>query len=248
MAGSEGALDETRPLSRVRRLIAKRMQASLQGSAQLTSMVEADLTAAMTLRREVGEQFRARHGVGLSSLAVVARGACVALVAHPEFNASLDAEATNATYFSRVNLGVAVDTEAGLMVPNIRGAQELTVAGLARAIADLAARARGRKLTLDDLEGGTFTITNTGSRGSLLDTPILNAPETGILAVGKVERRPAVIDDDREERLAIRDRGYLCLTYDHRLVDGADAARFLVDVKRWVETTDLRAELELGDG
>ena len=248
MAGSEGAPDETRPLSRVRRLIAKRMQASLQGSAQLTSMVEADLTAAMTLRREVGEQFRARHGVGLSSLAVVARGACVALAAHPELNASLDAEAANATYFSRVNLGVAVDTEAGLMVPNIRGAQELTVAGLARAIADLAARARGRKLTLDDLEGGTFTITNTGSRGSLLDTPILNAPETGILAVGKVERRPAVIDDDREERLAIRDRGYLCLTYDHRLVDGADAARFLVDVKRWVETTDLRAELELGDG
>lgn len=246
-AGDGAEVDDVRPLSRVRRIIAERMQASLQGSAQLTSVVEADLTSVMALRRDVGERFRLRHGVGLTPLAVLARGACVALADHPQLNARLDADMATATYFRHVNLGFAVDTEAGLVVPNVRRAQVLGIPGLARGIADVANRARRRKLTLDDLVDGTFTITNTGSRGSLLDTPILNAPEVGILALGKVERRPVVVVDSGEEKVAIRDMSYLCLTYDHRLVDGADAARFLTDLKAWVETTDLVPELDLGD-
>ena len=240
---------EIRPLSRVRRIIAQRMQDSLHDSAQLTSVVAVDMSAVMAARERVGDAFRGRHGVGLGPLPVVARAVCVALAIHPELNARIDLQAGTATYFGRVNLGVAVDTEAGLMVPNLRDAQELSVAGLARGVADLAARARSRRLALADLEGGTFTITNTGSRGSLLDTPILNAPEVGILALGKVERRPVVIvDDDGREAVSIRDMSYLGLTYDHRLVDGANAARFLADVKQWVEAGKLAAELELGDG
>ena len=236
---------QVQPIGRVRRIIAERMRASLQGSAQLTSVVEVDLSDVIAKRGAAGEAFRERHGVGLSPLAVVARGVCVVLGDHSLLNAQIDLEAAAVRIFRHVNLGIAIDTEGGLMVPNLRSAEKLSVAGLAKAIGDLAGRARSRKLTMDDLEGGTFTITNTGSRGSLLDTPILNAPEVAILAVGKAERRPVAVTDDQGERVEIRDMAYLCLTYDHRLIDGADAARFLVDLKRWVETADLDPELEL---
>jgi pyruvate dehydrogenase E2 component (dihydrolipoamide acetyltransferase) len=239
------APDSEVPLTRIRSVIASRMQASLQGSAQLTSVVEVDLTRIMALRRTVDECFRTRHQIGLNPLAVVARGVCQTLAAHPKLNAQIDIGSGTAIYFGGVNLGIAVDTEAGLLVPNIKEAETLSVSGLALAIADLGYRSRNRKIRPDDLEGGTFTITNTGSRGSLLDTPILNAPEVGILAFGKVERRPVVVLVGGSESIEIRDLSYLCLTYDHRLVDGADAARFLNNLKEWLETADINQELDL---
>lgn len=235
----------TERLTRIRKVIAERMQASLSGSAQLTSAVEADVTGLMELRRTLGPAFRESTGTSLSPLSVVARGVCLLLPRHPALNARIDPDEGTATYFPAVNLGIAVDTERGLLVPNIRDADLLPVSGLAAAIKDLAERARERRITPEDLEGGTFTITNTGSRGSLWDTPILNSPEVGILAVGAVARRPAVVVRDGEERLEAHDLAYLCLTYDHRLVDGADAARFLSDLKGWLETNDLRAEVDL---
>ncbi|MBO2455751.1 2-oxo acid dehydrogenase subunit E2 [Actinomadura barringtoniae] len=237
-------------LSRVRKVIAARMHQSLQGSAQLTSVVEADFGPIMAARAAHGERFRAVHGVSLSPLAVVAAAVCRALPEHRMLNATIDTDAGTASYHRRINLGFAVDTEAGLMVPNLKDAGTLSVAGLAQGIAGVAGRARARKLRPDDIMDGTFTITNTGSRGSLLDTPILNAPETGILAVGKAERRPVVVGTGEAERVEIRDMAYLCLTYDHRLVDGADAARFLTALKDGLESRPIAAadlELEPGD-
>ncbi|MFC6886520.1 MULTISPECIES: 2-oxo acid dehydrogenase subunit E2 [Actinomadura] len=228
----------TEKLTRVRKVIATRMHQSLSASAQLTSALEVDLGLVMDARREHGAAFKAAHGVSLSPLAAVAAAVCRALAepAHRMLNATIDLDAGTASYHRGTNLGFAVDTPAGLMVPNVKGAHGLTVAGLARETAAVAARARDGRLKLADIEGGTFTITNTGSRGSLLDTPILNAPETGILAVGKAERRPvAVGTPGADERVEIRDMAYLCLTYDHRLVDGADAARFLSAVKADLE-------------
>ncbi|TDB86309.1 hypothetical protein E1264_18225 [Actinomadura sp. KC216] len=240
---------EVEKLSRVRKVIAARMQQSLAGSAQLTSALEVDFGPVMAARAAHGERFRAVHGVSLSPLAVVAAAVCRALPEHRMLNATIDVDACTAAYHRRINLGFAVDTDAGLMVPNVKDAHLLTVAGLARGIADVAGRARDRKLRPSDVQGGTFTITNTGSRGSVLDTPILNAPETGILAVGKVERRPVAVGSGADERVEIRDMAYLCLTYDHRLVDGADAARFLTAVKGAVESRPIwAADLEIGDG
>lgn len=226
-------------MSRVRKVIARRMQASLHDTAQLTSVLEADLTGVMNLRRVQGHEFKARYGVGLSPLAVVAHAAMRALADHPVLNASVDDAAGTVTEHGHVNLGIAVDTPAGLIVPNLKNAHELDVPGLATGIADLAARARGRGLKPEDIEGGTFTITNTGSRGSVIDTPILNSPEVGILAVGAVERRPVAVGSGERESVQIRDRAYLCLTYDHRLVDGADAARYLGSVAGLVGPTDV---------
>jgi pyruvate dehydrogenase E2 component (dihydrolipoamide acetyltransferase) len=240
------AVDSTVPLTRIRTVIAARMHASLRGSAQLTSVVSVDLTKIMTLRQSAGDRFRAQHETGLSPLAILAHGVCRVLARHPTLNARIDVDAGTATYLGAVNLGIAVDTEAGLLVPNIKNAQALSVAGLASAIADLGHRSRTRKIKPDDLEGGTFTITNTGSRGSLLDTPILNAPEVGILAFGKIERRPVVVRMDGLDSIQIRDMSYLCLTYDHRLVDGADGARFLNALKDWLEGDAVLAEVEFG--
>ncbi|MFI0366550.1 2-oxo acid dehydrogenase subunit E2 [Actinomadura sp. 1N219] len=240
---------EVEKLSRVRKVIAARMQQSLAGSAQLTSALEVDFGPVMAARAAHGERFRAVHGVSLSPLAVVAAAVCRALPEHRMLNATIDVDEGTAAYHRRVNLGFAVDTGSGLMVPNVKDAHLLTVAGLARGIADVALRARDRKLRPSDVQGGTFTITNTGSRGSLLDTPILNAPETGILAVGKVERRPVAVGAGADERVEIRDMAYLCLTYDHRLVDGADAARFLTAVKDGLEGRPIwAADLEIADG
>ena len=234
-------------LPRVRKLIAQHMQESLAGSAQLTSVIEADLTSVMDLRETLAARWKSENGASLSPLAFVARATCLALGRHERLNAALDVERSEIALHDHVNLGLAVDTPAGLMVPNIKGAQELDVGAMAVAIGDIAARTRDRKIALEDIEGGTFTITNTGSRGSLLDTPILNAPEVGILAVGSVVRRPVASGPRGEERVVVRDIANLCLTYDHRLVDGADAARFLVDVASVLETHDFARELEVGD-
>ena len=242
-AGS-GAGARTEPLSRMRRVIAQRMHESLITTAQLTSAVEADVTRIMTLRARVRDAARARHGVSLSPMAFLAHATVRALAQHPLLNASIDVDAGTMTLHAGVNLGIAVDAPNGLIVPVIRDAQELGPVALQQRIADLADRARTRRITPDDLTGGTFTITNTGSRGSLFDTPILNPPEVGILATPAIEKRPVVVTDaDGRDRIAIRHRTYLCLTYDHRLVDGADAARFLTDLAALVDSDDWGPEV-----
>jgi pyruvate dehydrogenase E2 component (dihydrolipoamide acetyltransferase) len=235
----------TEPLSRTRKVIAERMLASLQTTAQLTAAVEADVTRLMRLRSRIGPVARERIGSSLSPLAFIAHATVRALAAHPILNASIDTDAGTVTFHGPVNLGIAVDAPAGLIVPVIRDAQGLGVVTLQQRIADLAARARERRITLDDLSGGTFTITNTGSRGSLFDTPILNPPEVGILATPTIEKRPVVLtDEDGSERIAVRQRTYLCLSYDHRLVDGADAARFLTDVALFLDSEEWGSEVD----
>ena len=239
----EGQPEVTHELSRVRKAIAKSMHESLQSTAQLTAAVEVDLTAIMNLRTAVKDDFRAREGVSLSPLPFIARAVCMTLPRHPVVNASINVEEGVATYHRFINLGMAVDTERGLLVPNIKEAQDLTVPGLARAIADLAARTRDKKIQPDEISGGTFTITNTGSRGTLFDTPILNPPQVAILAACAIEKRPVVVSDAYGDSIAIRWMSYLCMTYDHRMLDGADAARFLQDLKYVLETHDFTSEL-----
>jgi 2-oxoglutarate dehydrogenase E2 component (dihydrolipoamide succinyltransferase) len=226
----------TEPLSRLRKVIAKRMVESLQVSAQLTTVVEVDITSIARLRDSVKEDFAGREGVKLSFMPFFAKAAVDALKAHPTLNASIDSEKGEVTYFDHENLAIAVDTEKGLLTPVIKDAGDLSIAGLARKIVDIAARTRSNKIGPDELAGGTFTLTNTGSRGALFDTPILNQPQVAILGTGTVVKRPVVIDDPNlGETIAVRRMMYLALTYDHRLVDGADAARFLTDVKARLE-------------
>jgi pyruvate dehydrogenase E2 component (dihydrolipoamide acetyltransferase) len=230
-------------LPRVRQIIAKGMWESLQTTAQLTAAVEVDVTPIMRLRARVKDEFAQREGVSLSPLPFFARAVCMVLPSHPSMNSAIDVEEGTATYYEFVNLGIAVDAEQGLIVPNIKSADDLTIPALARAINDVAERTRNRKLQPDEVKGGTFTITNTGSRGVLFDTPILNPPEVAILATPKIEKRPIVVTQDGSDSIAIRQMTYLCLTYDHRMVDGADAARFLGDLKKTLETHDWGAEL-----
>jgi pyruvate dehydrogenase E2 component (dihydrolipoamide acetyltransferase) len=251
-AGGAGAATEgsargprTEPLSRTRKVIAARMLESMQTTAQLTAAVEADVTRLMRLRSRIGTEARARIGSSLSPLAFIAHATVRALAIHPILNASIDTDEGTVTYHGAINLGIAVDAPTGLIVPVIRDAQDLGVVTLQQRIADVAARARGKRITPDDLAGGTFTITNTGSRGSLFDTPILNPPEVGILATPTIEKRPVVLtDDDGSERIAVRQRTYLCLSYDHRLVDGADAARFLTDLAALLDSADWGPEID----
>ncbi len=227
---------KTEKLSRLRKVIAKRMVESLQTSAQLTTVVEVDVTPIARLRDSVKADFAAREGVKLSYMPFFAKAAIDALKAHPSLNAAIDTEAGEVTYYDRENVAIAVDTEKGLLTPVIKDAGDLSIAGLARKIADIAERTRGNKIGPDELAGGTFTITNTGSRGALFDTPIINQPQVAILGTGAVVKRPVVIDDaNLGETIAVRQMVYLALTYDHRLVDGADAARFLSDVKERLE-------------
>ena len=231
-------------LPRLRRVIAERMVQSLQVSAQLTTVVEADVTRIAHLRQEQKAAFLARHGVKLSFLPFFAYAAVEALKAHPEVNASLDMESGTVTYHGIDNLGMAVETERGLLVPVIRDAGSLSIAGLAQAIADLATRTRANKLSPDDLTGGTFTMTNTGSRGALFDTPIINQPQVAILGTGAVVKRPVVVADaDGNDAISVRSMVYLALSYDHRLVDGADAARYLSEVKARLESGDFLNQL-----
>jgi 2-oxoglutarate dehydrogenase E2 component (dihydrolipoamide succinyltransferase) len=222
------------------------MVESLQISAQLTTVLEADVTGIAKLRDAAKADFEAREGTKLTFLPFFSLAAIEALKAHPMVNASIDVEAGTVTYHEDVNLGIAVDTDRGLLVPVIQGAGDLNLSGLARKIADLAERTRGNAVTPDELGGGTFTITNTGSRGALFDTPIINQPQVGILGTGAVVKRPVVVKDaSLGEVVAVRSMVYLALTYDHRIVDGADAARFLSTMKERLETGDFAAELGL---
>jgi 2-oxoglutarate dehydrogenase E2 component (dihydrolipoamide succinyltransferase) len=236
----------TERMSRARQLIARRMVESLQTSAQLTTVVEVDVTAIARLRERAKADFEAREGVKLTFLPFFALAAVEALKVHPRLNASIEPDGNQVTYHDAEHLGIAVDTEKGLMVPVIRNAGDLNVGGLARKIADLASRTRGGQVSPDDLAGGTFTLTNTGSRGALFDTPIINQPQVGILGTGTVVRRPVVVQDPAlGEVIAVRSMVYLALSYDHRLVDGADAARFLSTVKARLEEGAFEAELGL---
>lgn len=234
------ARTDTVQLSPTRRALAERMHRSLRTTAQLTAVVAVDMTHVMNARASVEDAVQQRTGVALTPLAPTARAVCNVLARHPVLNATIDLGAGTATYRRDVHLGIAVDTAHGLVVPTIRGAQDLTVTALAARIADLVRRARAQDLSPDELTGGTFTIT--GSRGVVLDTPILNPPQVGILATTLIEKRPVVVTDELGgDTLAIRQMSNLCLTYDHRLVDGADAARFLTDLKHQLETVDLLA-------
>jgi pyruvate dehydrogenase E2 component (dihydrolipoamide acetyltransferase) len=241
-----GERERVEDISRIRRRIADKMIESQASAAQLTTVQEADVTALMNARARHKETFKSREGVSLSPFAIVARAALMAIRNHPMINAAADWDAGKLYLRDHVNLGIAVDTPKGLLVPNVKGADGLTVAGLARGIAEAAQKARGegRKLDFSDIEGGTFTLTNTGSVGVLIDTPILNYPEVAILGVGAIVRRPAVVTaDDGTEAIAIRDMMYLSLTYDHRLLDGADAARYVTEVKHTLEDTDWDQEI-----
>jgi pyruvate dehydrogenase E2 component (dihydrolipoamide acetyltransferase) len=236
----------TEPMTRLRKVIAERMVESLQISAQLTSVVEVDVTRIASLRNRSKVAFESREGVKLSFLPFFAKAACESLKQFPNVNATLDQEAGTVTYFDAEHIGIAVDTERGLLVPVIRDAGDLNIGGLARKINDLAERTRTNKLSPDELSGGTFTITNTGSRGALFDTPIINQPQVAILGTGAVVKRPVVTTDDTgADVISVRQMVYLALTYDHRLVDGADAARFLSAIKARLEEGAFEADLGL---
>jgi 2-oxoglutarate dehydrogenase E2 component (dihydrolipoamide succinyltransferase) len=231
-------------MSRLRKVIAQRMVSSLQTSAQLTTVIEVDVTRIARLRDRAKKDFNAREGVKLSFMPFFALAAVEALKQHPKLNASVEDETVH--YHAEENLAFAVDTERGLLAPVIHGAGDLNIAGLARKITDLADRTRANKITPDEMSGGTFTLTNTGSRGALFDTPIVFQPQTGILGTGVVVKRPVVVtDQDGAESIAIRSIVYLALSYDHRLVDGADAARFLVTIKDRLEEGAFEADLGL---
>ncbi|MDX6740163.1 2-oxo acid dehydrogenase subunit E2 [Actinocorallia sp. A-T 12471] len=234
----------TERLTRLRKIIATRMVASLQTSAQLTTVVEVDVTGVAELRAAHKDAFAAREGVKLSFLPFFAKAAVEGLRVHPVVNAALDMEAGTVAYPDAEHLGIAVDTDKGLYVPVLRDAGDMSIAEFARGIDDLAARTRANKLSPDDLVGGTFTLTNTGSRGALFDTPIINQPQSAILGTGAVVRRPAAVRTaDGTETIALRSLAYLALTYDHRVIDGADAARYLSWVKARLEQADFAADL-----
>ena len=231
-------------MSRLRKVIAARMVESLQVSAQLTTVIEVDVTKIARLRDRSKATFEAREGVKLSFLPFFAVSVCEALKQHPVLNSSVEGD--QIIYHGTEHLGIAVDTERGLLVPVIHNAGDLNMGGVARKIADLAARTRDNKVTPDELGGGTFTLTNTGSRGALFDTPIINQPQVAILGLGAVVKRPMVVKgEDGGETIAIRSMVYLGLSYDHRVVDGADAARFLVTLKERLEGGAFESDLGL---
>jgi len=236
----------TQKLSRLRGVIAQRMVESLQVSAQLTAVVEVDVTRVAQLRQRAKAAFEAREGVKLSFLPFFVKATVDTLKLFPQLNASIDTEGKTVTYHDAEHIGVAVDTDKGLIVPVLHNAGDLNLAGLSRGIADLAERTRTNKIKPDELSGGTFTISNIGSRGALTDTPIINQPQVGILGTGAVVKRPVVITDSLgQDSIAIRSIAALVLTYDHRLVDGADAARFLSAVKARIETAAFESDLGL---
>ena len=231
-------------MTRLRKVIAERMVDSLRVSAQLTTVIEADVTRIAALRAKHKTSFEAREGVKLSFMPFFAKATVEALKQFPVVNASMDQEAGTVKFHDAIHLGIAVDTERGLLVPVVRDADDLNIAGLGRKIADVALRTRTNKVSPDELSGGTFTLTNTGSRGALFDTPIINQPQVAILGLGAIVRRPVVVTDDTgSDSIAVRSMVFLALTYDHRLVDGADAARFLTALKQRLEGGDFEAEL-----
>lgn len=234
----------TQKMTRMRQVIADRMMSSLQGSAQLTTVVEVDVTRIAALRKRAKASFEAREGTSLSFLPFFIKATTEALKMYPKVNAEIKGKEVE--YFNYEHIGMAVDTERGLMVPVIKDAGDLTLSGIARAINDLAARSRDGQIKPEELSGATFTVTNTGAIGALFDTPVLNAPQVGILGVGRIVKRPMVIKDaDGNETIGIRSMVYLALTYDHRLIDGADAGRFLTAIKNRLEEAEFEAELGL---
>lgn len=232
----------TEPMSRLRKVLAERAVASMVSTAQLTTVVEVDVTRIANLRKSVQAQFVAKTGNKLNFMPFFALAAAEALRTHPKLNATIDGE--NIVYHGTENISFAVDTEKGLLTPVIRDASTLNIAQIAGQIADLAARTRSNQLKPDELGGGTFTLTNTGSRGALFDTPVVFLPQVAILGTGVVSKRAVVVtDSDGNDSIAVRSMVYLALSYDHRLVDGADASRFLVDVKSRLEEANFAADL-----
>jgi pyruvate dehydrogenase E2 component (dihydrolipoamide acetyltransferase) len=236
----------TQKASRIRQLTAKKTRESLQATAQLTQTHEVDMTRIVALRDKAKGAFAEREGVRLTFLPFIARAVIDALKAHPNVNASYDEDTKQITYYDAEHLGFAVDTEQGLLSPVVHNAGDLSLAGLARAIADIAGRARSGDLRPDELSGGTFTITNIGSQGALFDTPILVPPQAAMLGTGAIVKRPrVVVDDTGNESIGVRSVCYLPLTYDHRLIDGADAGRFLTTIKHRLEEGAFEADLGL---
>ncbi|MEU6170578.1 2-oxoglutarate dehydrogenase, E2 component, dihydrolipoamide succinyltransferase [Streptantibioticus parmotrematis] len=244
-AASSPLRGQTVKMTRIRKVIAENMMKALHSQAQLSTVVEVDVTKIMRLRARAKESFAAREGVKLSPMPFFVKAAAEALKAHPSVNAKINDDGT-VTYHDVENIGIAVDSEQGLMVPVIKGAGDLNIAGIAKKTAELAGKVRNKKISPDDLSGGTFTISNTGSRGALFDTIIVNYPQVAELGIGATVRRPVVIDHpELGETIAIRDVAYLTLSYDHQLVDGADAARYLGDVKARLEAGEFEGDLGL---
>ncbi|MCV7353991.1 2-oxoglutarate dehydrogenase, E2 component, dihydrolipoamide succinyltransferase [Mycolicibacterium fluoranthenivorans] len=236
----------TQKANRIRQITAKKTRESLQTTAQLTQTHEVDLTKIVALRAKAKKSFAEREGVNLTFLPFFAVAVVDALKAHPNVNASYNEDSKEITYFDAEHLGFAVDTDQGLLSPVVHNAGDLSLAGLARAIADIAARARSGNLKPDELSGGTFTITNIGSQGALFDTPILVPPQAAMLGTGAIVKRPrVVVDENGNESIGVRSVAYLPLTYDHRLIDGADAGRFLTTIKRRLEEGAFEADLGL---
>ncbi|MEV4657717.1 2-oxoglutarate dehydrogenase, E2 component, dihydrolipoamide succinyltransferase [Micromonospora sp. NPDC049301] len=241
-----GKRGTTEKLPRIRKAIAKRLHESLHEMAQLTTVVEVDVTRIAKLRAQAKDSFVQRHGVKLSFLPFFALAAIEALQTHPIIQASMDLEGGTITYPAAEHLGIAVDTERGLLTPVIHNAGDLNLGGIAKRVADLAERTRTNKISPDELAGATFTLTNTGSRGALFDTPIVPSPQSAMLGTGAVVKRPVVVNDpELGEVVAIRSMVYLAMSYDHRLIDGADAARFLTTVKERLEAGNFESELGL---
>ena len=234
----------TEKMSRLRQTIARRMVESLQTAAQLTTVIEVDVTKVAALRARSKDAFLATHGTKLTFLPFFVKAATEALAYHPKLNATINDK--EVTYFDYEHVGIAVDTPRGLLVPVMKNAGEKDIPGIAASINDLAARTRDSKIGPDELSGSTFTVTNTGSGGALFDTPVLNMPETAILGVGTIVKRPVVMKGaDGADVIAIRSMVYLSLSYDHRLIDGGDASRFLMDVKKRLEAGEFEADLAL---
>ncbi|MGH3357853.1 MAG: 2-oxoglutarate dehydrogenase, E2 component, dihydrolipoamide succinyltransferase, partial [Nocardioidaceae bacterium] len=241
LSGLRGTVQKA---NRIRQITATKTKESLQISAQLTQVHEVDVTKIARLRERSKAAFLEREGVKLTFLPFFAKATVEALKQHPNVNAAYDEDAKEITYHGSINLGIAVDTEQGLLSVVIHDAGDLSLSGLAQRIADLAARARSNKLKPDELSGGTFTLTNLGSNGALFDTPIIVQPQSGILGTGAVVKRPVVIaDSEGSDTIAVRSMVYLPLTYDHRLVDGADAGRFLTTIKRRLEEGNFEPDL-----
>ena len=235
----------TQKVNRIREITARTTLESLRNSAQLTQVHEVDMTLVADLRAKSKKAFQDAHGVNLTFLPFFAKAAIEALISHPNVNASYNAESKEMTYHDRVNLSIAVDTKDGLLSPVIHDAQDLSLPELAKAIADIADRARNKKLKPNDLAGGTFTITNIGSEGALTDTPILVPPQAAMVGTGAIVKRPVVLTEDENEAIAIRDMVFLPLTYDHQVIDGADAGRFMSTLRDRLEKGDFEDDLEL---
>ncbi|MEV5446153.1 2-oxoglutarate dehydrogenase, E2 component, dihydrolipoamide succinyltransferase, partial [Streptomyces sp. NPDC052644] len=237
---------QTVKMTRMRKVIGDNMMKALHSQAQLSSVVEVDITKLMRLRARAKDTFAAREGVKLSPMPFFVKAAAQALKAHPVINARINEDEGTITYFDSENIGIAVDSEKGLMTPVIKGAGDLNIAGIAKATADLAAKVRASKITPDELAGATFTISNTGSRGALFDTIIVPPNQVAILGIGATVKRPVVVDHpELGETIAVRHMTYLTLSYDHRLVDGADAARYLTAVKAILEAGEFEVDLGL---